>query len=243
MCNVRTAARSRVILLSGLMAGLVVVGVANFVLVKVLFVAFSSDTPSSPSTNATTVTPAGWLLPIASTFSFPLFSTAPPRLSTTGPGGDGNGTDNSGDQYSFFVNQGINLLYVVVGGVMVYPRMCFTKDITPQMRRVPHKYYLVMATLDSFGTFFISMGAVCVRVLRHAGVHTHTHTHTHTHRTQAGSTGMHSCLRVRECACIPRPHAPLDRLDRRMIPSARFRRPASTEPATAWLTGGTVRCD
>lgn len=38
--------------------------------------------------------------------------------------------------------------------------MCCTDEITPEMRKVHHKAYLIMAALDSFGTFFISMGAV-----------------------------------------------------------------------------------
>ena len=128
----KAASKSRFFLLSIMMACLIVVGIVNFVLVKVLFVAFKSNPPSVNSS---------------------IYS----NISTTlGP--NGNMTD--GSKYSFFVNQGINFLYLFVGGVMVYPRQCCTNDITPEMRKIPHRIFFIMGVLDAFGTFFISMGAV-----------------------------------------------------------------------------------
>lgn len=35
---------------------------------------------------------------------------------------------------SFFANQGINFLYVIYGGLILYPRMIFTNQITREMR-------------------------------------------------------------------------------------------------------------
>ena len=135
----KRASGSRMLLLTFFMVSLIIVGIANFVLVKVLFVAFTSEPPQNASivSNFTT---------IAANFTTALTPT--------------NSSGSGGSRFSFFVNQGINFFYIVVGGFMVYPRMCLTKDITPDMRKVPHKIYLIMAALDSFGTFFISMGAV-----------------------------------------------------------------------------------
>jgi hypothetical protein len=38
---------------------------------------------------------------------------------------------------AFFVSQGINALYVVYGGAVLYPRMLCTDHVTPEMRRLP----------------------------------------------------------------------------------------------------------
>ena len=78
-----------------------------------------------------------------------------------------------GEERAFFVSQGINLLYVCYGAVLVYPRllgngrgqkvskMLGLDDISqPEMRRMPQAKFLAMGVLDCFGTFFTAMGAV-----------------------------------------------------------------------------------
>ena len=129
----KKASSSRLVLLTVLMSALIVVGIANYVLVKVLFVAFKSGNGNSTQ-NATSA----------------FFEMLTAKTNSS----------DDGSRYSFFVNQGINFFYIVVGGIMVYPRMCCTNDITPEMKKIPHKIFVIMALLDSFGTFFISMGAV-----------------------------------------------------------------------------------
>ena len=124
-----------------LFALLVVVGVVNFVMMKVLYVAFKSN-DVMPMMNGT--------------------STAGGNASTmdsAGPG-SGNNTTTNGARYSFFVNQSINFFHIVIGAIIVYPRMLCTNDITPAMRKTPQRIFVFMALLDSFGTFFISMGSV-----------------------------------------------------------------------------------
>ena len=64
-----------------------------------------------------------------------------------------------GGKYAFFVNQGVNLLYIVYGGAVLYPRMIFTNVVTPEMKKVPKTRFLIMGILDAFGTFFTAMGA------------------------------------------------------------------------------------
>merc|ERR1712159_301879 len=61
-------------------------------------------------------------------------------------------------KYSFFVNQGINILYVIFGGAILLPRMIWTNDVTPEMRKYPQLPFFVMGVLDSLGTFFTAMG-------------------------------------------------------------------------------------
>lgn len=65
-----------------------------------------------------------------------------------------------GEKYSFFVSQGVNFLFVVYGGLIVYPMQLFTDKITPEMTAVPKKKFMIMGLLDCFGTFFTAMGAV-----------------------------------------------------------------------------------
>ena len=135
----KSASKSRFFLLSILMAALIVTGIVNFVLVKVLFVSFKSTDPNNPSSNGSAL----WNLTTAITTA-----------------AAANATSQSGAKYSFFVNQGINFFYIIVGGLMVYPRQCCTNDITPEMLKIPQRIFFFMALLDAFGTFFISMGAV-----------------------------------------------------------------------------------
>ena len=77
-----------------------------------------------------------------------------------------------GESSAFFVSQGINLLYVVYGGLVVYPRLLpwgvgdwlsvrmGFEPITPAMVRSPQRRFAAMGLLDCFGTFFTAMGAV-----------------------------------------------------------------------------------
>eukprot|EP00929_Paragymnodinium_shiwhaense_P001511 TRINITY_DN101744_c0_g1_i1.p1 TRINITY_DN101744_c0_g1~~TRINITY_DN101744_c0_g1_i1.p1 ORF type:complete len:456 (-),score=90.71 TRINITY_DN101744_c0_g1_i1:53-1420(-) len=63
-----------------------------------------------------------------------------------------------GDKRAFFVNQAINLLYIVYGGLILYPRMMFTKHVTAEMRRFNKRPFVIMGILDSLGTFFTCLG-------------------------------------------------------------------------------------
>lgn len=77
-----------------------------------------------------------------------------------------------GEANAFFVSQGINLLYVVYGGLITYPRLMGRgvghrisgwmgmDNITPAMRRSPQPRFVMMGLIDCFGTFFTAMGAV-----------------------------------------------------------------------------------
>lgn len=76
--------------------------------------------------------------------------------------------DMYGAQYAFFVSQGINALYVVIGGIALYPKMWdFSRsfkpnysEITKEMRQLPQSRFIIMAALDCGGTFLAAMGAV-----------------------------------------------------------------------------------
>jgi hypothetical protein len=77
-----------------------------------------------------------------------------------------------GEANAFFVSQGINLLYVLYGGLITYPRLLpwgigdelsrlmGFGPITPAMRRSPQGRFAIMGLLDCFGTFLTAMGAV-----------------------------------------------------------------------------------
>lgn len=65
-----------------------------------------------------------------------------------------------GEEYSFFVSQGINLLFILYGGCVLYPMQYFTDIITPRMTRIPKSKFFIMGFLDCFGTFFTAMGSV-----------------------------------------------------------------------------------
>ena len=143
----------RVVLLSVLTVLLIFVGVLNSVLMKVMYVAFKSDDDGSP--NGTGGGGGGAVTELAA-----LVTSA---ALTTGGGGPSNATPADGSRFSFFVNQGVNFLYIVFGWFTVYPRILFTKEISPNMRRCAlHKDYALLACIDAVGTFFLCMGAVCV---------------------------------------------------------------------------------
>ena len=78
-----------------------------------------------------------------------------------------------GEQQAFFVSQGINIIYVLYGGFIVYPRLLpggvgekvsaslGLEPIAPAMRRPSHQQrFLAMGALDTLGTFLTAMGAV-----------------------------------------------------------------------------------
>lgn len=58
-----------------------------------------------------------------------------------------------GDRRSFFVNQAINLLYVVYGGAILYPRMVFTNVVTKEMTSFPKRPFFIMDA-PPFGFLF-----------------------------------------------------------------------------------------
>lgn len=64
-----------------------------------------------------------------------------------------------GDHRAFFVNQAVNLLYILFGGAILYPRMIFSDVVTPEMRRTPQRHFVLMGILDSLGTFLTCCGA------------------------------------------------------------------------------------
>lgn len=75
-----------------------------------------------------------------------------------------------GEKYAYFVSNGINALYVVFGGAILYPRQlrshCQQKSdsssdpIPKELRHQPQYKFVVMALLDSCGTFLSAMGSV-----------------------------------------------------------------------------------
>lgn len=42
-----------------------------------------------------------------------------------------------GEQGAFFVSTGVNALYILYGGLILYPRMLLTDAVTPEMTRLP----------------------------------------------------------------------------------------------------------
>ena len=65
-----------------------------------------------------------------------------------------------GAAYSFAVSQLVNAMYVVYGGMVLYPRMVCGSSVTAEMRRYPQSKFFVMGLLDSLGTFLAAMGSV-----------------------------------------------------------------------------------
>ena len=63
------------------------------------------------------------------------------------------------DEYSFFVNQAINLMYVVMGGLVLYPKQLFTNEINVSTD-FPQRKFVIMGFLDSLGTLLTALGAV-----------------------------------------------------------------------------------
>jgi hypothetical protein len=144
-------ASQRVVLLSVLTLLLIFVGVLNAVLIKVMYVAFKSDDGGGSNGSAGALTE--WAVTAA----------AAAATTTRGGAAASNTTLADGSKFSFFVNQGVNLLYIIFGFFTVYPRLWCTNEITPLMRRCAlHKEYAILASIDAFGTFFLCMGAVYV---------------------------------------------------------------------------------
>lgn len=42
-----------------------------------------------------------------------------------------------GEDEAFFVSTGVNALYILYGGLILYPRMLLTDKVTPEMTRLP----------------------------------------------------------------------------------------------------------
>ena len=54
------------------------------------------------------------------------------------------------DSYAFFVNQGINFMYVVMGGMVLYPKQIFTNEINEKTGlRFPQRKLFSLGLLDS----------------------------------------------------------------------------------------------
>jgi drug/metabolite transporter (DMT)-like permease len=65
------------------------------------------------------------------------------------------------DEYAFFVNQGINFMYVFMGGMVLYPKQIFTNEINEKTGlRFSQRKLFFLGLLDSFGTLFTALGAV-----------------------------------------------------------------------------------
>eukprot|EP00670_Eutreptiella_braarudii_P012340 CAMPEP_0174331680 /NCGR_PEP_ID=MMETSP0810-20121108/17690_1 /TAXON_ID=73025 ORGANISM="Eutreptiella gymnastica-like, Strain CCMP1594" /NCGR_SAMPLE_ID=MMETSP0810 /ASSEMBLY_ACC=CAM_ASM_000659 /LENGTH=172 /DNA_ID=CAMNT_0015447631 /DNA_START=113 /DNA_END=628 /DNA_ORIENTATION=- len=67
-----------------------------------------------------------------------------------------------GGRYAYFASQGVNVLYLVFGGMVLYPLMCCTNQITAAERNTPglHRKFFIMGVLDCFGTFLAAIGNV-----------------------------------------------------------------------------------
>ena len=63
-----------------------------------------------------------------------------------------------GDSRAFFVSQGVNFLYVVYGGVILW-YLSKKGEITAETRNISHKKFIVMGLLDCIGGFLGAMGA------------------------------------------------------------------------------------
>ena len=66
-----------------------------------------------------------------------------------------------GEKYAYFVSQGVNLLYLIFGGIVVLPLLC-TGRISKEERNTPGLWrkFVVMGLLDCGGTFLCAMGNV-----------------------------------------------------------------------------------
>lgn len=65
-------------------------------------------------------------------------------------------------KYAYFVSNGINVLYVIFGGFLLYPRMYCNRSgrVPDELRNQPQKKFIVMSFLDASGTFLSAMGSV-----------------------------------------------------------------------------------
>lgn len=64
-----------------------------------------------------------------------------------------------GSSSAFFVMQGVNLVYVLYGGVVLFYLRRWTAAITPEMESLPSYPFCVMAALDCLGGLLAAMGA------------------------------------------------------------------------------------
>jgi drug/metabolite transporter (DMT)-like permease len=63
-----------------------------------------------------------------------------------------------GDSRAFFVSQGVNLLYVIYGGAILF-YLSWQGKITAETRSIPHYKFVIMGFLDCMGGFLGAMGA------------------------------------------------------------------------------------
>ena len=62
------------------------------------------------------------------------------------------------EKYAFFVSQGVNFLYVIYGGIILF----FLEkegEITKEMKEISHIKFIIMGFLDCLGGFLAAMGA------------------------------------------------------------------------------------
>jgi hypothetical protein len=95
-------------------------------------------------------------------------------------------------------------LFVVLGGFMVYPRMVFTNDITPEMRRIPQRIFFFMACMDALGTFFLSMGQVYTPGQIQPLLNQVRHWALARRCEWCGTSSMVAIMPVHPCACLRR---------------------------------------
>ena len=67
--------------------------------------------------------------------------------------------DAFGTRGAFFANQGVNLLYIIYGGMFLGWKVLTTNEIDAEMRSFPQSKFFGLSILDAFGTFFTAMGA------------------------------------------------------------------------------------
>lgn len=60
---------------------------------------------------------------------------------------------------AFFVMQGVNLLYIIYGAVVLWWLKLRTSEITPEMESLPSYPFCIMAALDCLGGLLAAMGA------------------------------------------------------------------------------------
>lgn len=64
--------------------------------------------------------------------------------------------DSFGEGRAFFVSQGVNFLYVLYGGAILW-LLDARGEISPDMRQIPQHKFLIMGSLDSLGGFMAAM--------------------------------------------------------------------------------------
>ena len=66
--------------------------------------------------------------------------------------------DSYGNRGAFFVNQGVNIIFILLGGA-VLSFVSYRGDINDATRKTSHLKFVVIGVLDCLAGFFCSMGA------------------------------------------------------------------------------------